>query len=769
MTDSIWDHVRPPETRSFRLGALGALAILSWTYLYVLYEATIIVATPWRFLAVVVVAVGAAIVLAGSMSSRGATQLTIIVSAIAFAAYFHMVPGGWALVTSGTSILGDFYVLATGTTILSIVAVDLWVLAFAPGPVFLSWYLALESRYSASAWIGMLPVILLILTGDLTFEFALAAVVAAVAIVGCGELAWMRASLTEVDLLAIVIACMLVASLAITVVPATGTSLPTMDEPTEQERTSTEDAFVTTDGALSITGNPSLSPEVRYTIEADSAANWRVDAYDRYTGDGWVQTGEDQAFNDVPIVEETDEIDLEVRTETTGIMRMPAQYEPRVVDGVPDVYQTPEYGLRSEGQIDEGETYRVISQETNVSQEALHNSGWEYDDALTERYTQLPADTPDRVEVFTSELTANASSPYETAVIIEQYLIQSNDYSLDVPPPEGDVADAQIFERDVGYCVYFATTMAAMLRTQDIPARMVTGYSSGEQVDDNRWVVRGMNAHAWVEVYIPDVGWVEFDPTPSGPYDDVRTEILEDARDAGEPDIDTAESGQDWTPQGDNETETEMSEEEIELYCDDPEAVMRGNISTGDALTVCSSDQLEEMQGIGANASMPAHMERDLAYHEWAAQMAGESTPQEAPDEDEGMLPPAEWMGIGLGLLIGGVASMRRIGVGRKLHYAVAVQWQGSMGDASATAIRAWDRLELYLAKKYEPRQDNESVRAYLSRLENRFVLDERIYHVADAYEHARYRQDGISERAARDAVDTVDQVVNSPLGRLRR
>lgn len=70
---------------------------------------------------------------------------------------------------------------------------------------------------------------------------------------------------------------------------------------------------------------------------------------------------------------------------------------------------------------------------------------------------------------------------------------------------------------DAGYCTYYATTMVTMLRSQGVPARFVVGYTTGEQVGDDRYRVRGLNSHAWVQVYFPDVGWVRFDPTPAGP------------------------------------------------------------------------------------------------------------------------------------------------------------------------------------------------------------------------------------------------------------
>jgi hypothetical protein len=96
-------------------------------------------------------------------------------------------------------------------------------------------------------------------------------------------------------------------------------------------------------------------------------------------------------------------------------------------------------------------------------------------------------------------------------------------------PPDGDVATQFVTEMEAGYCEYFATSMVAMLRTQDIPARYVVGYSNGERVDDGRYEVRGMNAHAWVEVYFPKYGWVTFDPTPAAERQAEEDATLEEA------------------------------------------------------------------------------------------------------------------------------------------------------------------------------------------------------------------------------------------------
>ncbi len=72
-----------------------------------------------------------------------------------------------------------------------------------------------------------------------------------------------------------------------------------------------------------------------------------------------------------------------------------------------------------------------------------------------------------------------------------------------------------LFRTKRGYCEYFASAMAVLLRTQKIPARVVTGFQSGYYNDVSAtWVMRASDAHAWVEAWIEGHGWMTFDPTP---------------------------------------------------------------------------------------------------------------------------------------------------------------------------------------------------------------------------------------------------------------
>jgi hypothetical protein len=67
-----------------------------------------------------------------------------------------------------------------------------------------------------------------------------------------------------------------------------------------------------------------------------------------------------------------------------------------------------------------------------------------------------------------------------------------------------------------GYCEYYATAMAVMLRLRGIPTRFVEGFLPGDRDARGVETVRRARAHAWVEVYFPEYGWVDFDPTGGG-------------------------------------------------------------------------------------------------------------------------------------------------------------------------------------------------------------------------------------------------------------
>jgi hypothetical protein len=117
------------------------------------------------------------------------------------------------------------------------------------------------------------------------------------------------------------------------------------------------------------------------------------------------------------------------------------------------------------------------------------------------------------------ELAAGSDSPLITAERFETYFRTQFGYTLELPAIRSEDPIAEfLFERRKGHCQYFASAMALMLRLQGIPSRVVNGFAGGARNPlSGLQVIRGADAHSWVEAYIPGNGWTEFDPTPEDP------------------------------------------------------------------------------------------------------------------------------------------------------------------------------------------------------------------------------------------------------------
>ena len=131
-------------------------------------------------------------------------------------------------------------------------------------------------------------------------------------------------------------------------------------------------------------------------------------------------------------------------------------------------------------------------------------------------FFQLPPGLDPRIARLAEQTTAASSSPLAKARAIEQHLRTSYGYTLDLyTPPGRDPLAYFLFERKRGHCEYFASSMAIMLRTIGIPSRIVNGFRGGEYNDvTGSYIIRGRDAHSWVEAFIPGYGWQTFDPTP---------------------------------------------------------------------------------------------------------------------------------------------------------------------------------------------------------------------------------------------------------------
>jgi len=126
-------------------------------------------------------------------------------------------------------------------------------------------------------------------------------------------------------------------------------------------------------------------------------------------------------------------------------------------------------------------------------------------------------------------LPLSMRNEYDEAEAIRRWVSGRCTYSLTVPPipQDNDAVSYFLFTTRRGYCDLFASSMTLLCRYARIPARVVTGFATGEFVN-GEYQVKAADKHAWVEVYFPGYGWYPFDPTadaatdadnPGGPTD----------------------------------------------------------------------------------------------------------------------------------------------------------------------------------------------------------------------------------------------------------
>jgi len=139
----------------------------------------------------------------------------------------------------------------------------------------------------------------------------------------------------------------------------------------------------------------------------------------------------------------------------------------------------------------------------------------------------LPAQTDARLKETARRLAAGTNSPAERVQRTVNYLQAQCHYSLKVGKFHSQQPVAEfLFEKKQGYCEYFASAAAVLLRLEGVPSRYVTGFNIqlGNR-QGNHYVVREADAHAWVEAYMPNEGWVQIDPTPEAEYEALHANL----------------------------------------------------------------------------------------------------------------------------------------------------------------------------------------------------------------------------------------------------
>lgn len=634
----------------------------------------------------------------------------------------------------------DFLSYLTGVSVLQFTRVDLWAIVVAPAPVFVAWYLLLSRRYDLAALTGGVALWFFTLTGDASTTVTLVGTLALMGVLSFGSFERKAGTWEQIEQVALVALLGLVAArLFATSGGSTGAAPGNASGPT------LESSLIDNDPNVSILGSISLSPKIRFTVEAERGAFWRVGAHDRYTGNAWIRTGSTDEY-DRPLAKPVGGSSQLVQTYELRdqLSVLPAAWKPTEVSGdlTGSARVTDLEGLRPDEPLADGTEYTVESRLPERSVGRLRAAGTEYPDGLLDRYTRVPDSTPERVAEKAAEVASDTGTPYGTAAAIQSWLGATKGYSLNVNRPDGDIVDGFLFGMENGYCVYFATAMTVMLRTLDVPARFVTGYTTGEQVGENEWVVRGYNSHTWVEVFFPGVGWIPFDPTPGQSRQSAQQRSLERARRSGTGGVDTDETEPDPSPTPTvdtrRNTSTQPTDESNGSFDPPGESSSTTDFNQGGREFLSPPGPTRSL-GAGAGGLPGTDGGSGTSLADGVARFVGE--------RDRVTL---------LGSAAAVVLGVHHLGIADRISREMWLRGQEPTDSPTADAERAFDRVEYLLARRNRERDPEETPREYLDAIG---VPDRRIRRLAAIYEQAHYAG-AVTERQAREAIDLADDII---------
>ena len=305
--------------------------------------------------------------------------------------------------------------------------------------------------------------------------------------------------------------------------------------------------------SLALGGERNVGDSLVFEAQALRARYWRAVVFDTFDGRQWHNTADTAANYDagqiVPVASwrarepisqtikllapvgnvlfgEADVAQANLRMQATvrpqaGAAPIPAAQAPA---GTPAVEFTI---VRAARDLDNGDSYTFVSAATKASIQDLENASTDYPAEIQDKFLQIPPEFSPRVRELAQQLTANAATPYEKAKAIESHL-RTLPYDDAIPAPAASVDPLEYFLFDIkrGYCDYYATAMAMMLRTVGVPARTASGYAEGLFDEESQaYYITQRDAHTWVEVFFPEYGWIEFEPTAGeSPLDRPKTE-----------------------------------------------------------------------------------------------------------------------------------------------------------------------------------------------------------------------------------------------------
>lgn len=237
----------------------------------------------------------------------------------------------------------------------------------------------------------------------------------------------------------------------------------------------------------------------------------RVQHYGSYNGVSWIQHEEEERFTAAQefLSPQEQSVALYLFTANAWSQLTPYYSGSNLVDGRVPLKNAPsEYTV----------TYQPLAHDWDARWQAkfggtIAQQNWD----VNEIYLSLPESTLEGAKAHLEQLGLTQDmSVTQVASMIGNYVRSSADYNLQTPKMPQEQADFALWflnESSRGYCIHFASAATVLLRAAGIPARYVEGYLTDTDANVQRMVFQG-NAHAWVEYYLPGLGWVILEATP---------------------------------------------------------------------------------------------------------------------------------------------------------------------------------------------------------------------------------------------------------------
>ena len=237
-------------------------------------------------------------------------------------------------------------------------------------------------------------------------------------------------------------------------------------------------------------------------LEQAAPRYWRVFVLTEQKGYSWQRRRVAGIENDFVLRGDDSEVKYQILTDNHDLTTVPiAGWPASSASATASGYGYNQYG---EAMLDRGKDTR------QVWINAIDSDSHDYDYTSS---TDLSGSNP-RLQEYAKTLRAKYT---DDDAFISAVMSKFGDeflYDTSVSYPNKDALDSFYFETKIGYCSYFATTLATILRAGGIEAHVVTGYMGGEwNAFGNYWLVKQSDAHAWVEVKRPDGSWQRLDPT----------------------------------------------------------------------------------------------------------------------------------------------------------------------------------------------------------------------------------------------------------------